>query len=97
VRALQESAVVCREDTVAYVKVVDESEATGSVAKQYRAARARANGVAEIIKVHSLEPSSMRASMQLYMSTTVRPDLPIQRLESELIATVVSRANDCFY
>ena len=82
---------------MAYIQVVEEEEATGSVAKQYRAARGRAGSVAQILKVHSLDPTSLRASMQLYMSTTTREDSPLPRYEREFIATVVSRANDCFY
>ena len=82
---------------MAYIKTIAEHEATGSLAKQYKAARQRADSVAEIIKLHSLDPVALRASMQLYMATTTRPDSPLSRTEREFIATVVSRANDCFY
>jgi len=82
---------------MAYIKTLSESEATGSLAKQYRGAVGRAGSVAQIVKLHSLDPQSLRASMQLYMATTTREDNPLSRLEREFIATVVSRANDCFY
>jgi alkylhydroperoxidase family enzyme len=82
---------------MAYIATVSDDEATGSLAKQYEAARGRAGSVASIIRLHSLDPQSLRASMQLYMATTVRPDSPLGRMEREFIATVVSRANDCFY
>ena len=82
---------------MAYIKTVREDEATGSLAKQYEAARQRAGSIAEIVKLHSLDPVSLKASMQLYMATTTRPRSPLSRVEREFIATVVSRANDCFY
>ena len=82
---------------MAYIQTLSEEEATGALAKQYRAAAQRSDTVAQIVKLHSLDPPALRASMQLYMATTTRPDSPLSRLEREFIATVVSRANDCFY
>ena len=35
---------------MAYIKTVSEDEATGSLAKQYEAARQRAGSIAEIVK-----------------------------------------------
>tara|TARA_Y100000589_G_scaffold175293_1_gene166379 strand:+ start:397 stop:645 length:249 start_codon:yes stop_codon:yes gene_type:complete len=82
---------------MAYIKTIAEDEATGALAKQYEAAQQRAESVAEIIKLHSLDPVALKASMQLYMATTTRERSPLSRVEREFIATVVSRANDCFY
>ena len=82
---------------MAYIKTVSDEEATGTLARQYEAARGRSGSVAQIVRLHSLDPQSLRASMQLYLATTVRADSPLSRLEREFIATVVSRANECFY
>ncbi len=82
---------------MAYIKTVADEDATGILARQYEAARGRSGSVAEIVRLHSLDPQSLRASMQLYLATTVRPDCPLGRMEREFIATVVSRANECFY
>lgn len=82
---------------MAYIKTVTDEEATGVVAKQYRAARSRSGSVAQIVRLHSLQPDAMRASMQLYMATTTSENNPLTRIQREFIATVVSRANDCFY
>ena len=82
---------------MAFIRTVDEEEATGSLAKQYKAATSRAGSVAQIIKLHSLDPTSLRASMQLYQATTTRADSALTRIQREFIATVVSRANQCFY
>lgn len=83
---------------MAYVRVVQEHEAEGALERQYRAARARTGGrIYEIVKLHSLDPAALRASMQLYQATTTREDAPLERVHREMIAVVVSRANDCFY
>lgn len=82
---------------MAFIKTVGDDEATGAVAKQYRAARGRSGSVAKIVQLHSLQPDAMRASMQLYMATTTSEKNPLTRIQREFIATVVSRANDCFY
>ena len=82
---------------MAWIKTIDEADATGLLGKQYKAAINRAGSVAKIVKLHSLQPGVMRASMNLYMETTVTPDSPLPRWTREMIATVVSRTNDCFY
>lgn len=82
---------------MAYVRTVAEEDATGSLQRQYRAARSRAGRIYEIVRIHSLDPAALRASMQLYQATTTRADSPLSRQEREMIAVVVSRANECFY
>ena len=81
-----------------YIRIIDEDEAEGALARQYEAARKRTGGrIYEIVKMHSHDPASLRASMQLYQATTTSPDAPLERVHREMIAVVVSRANDCFY
>lgn len=83
---------------MAYVRIIDEDEAEGALARQYKAARSRTSGrIYEIVKLHSLDPAALRASMQLYQAVTTASDAPLSRIERETIAVVVSRANDCFY
>lgn len=84
--------------TVAYVRIIDEDEAEGALARQYRAAKGRTGGrIYEIVKLHSLDAAALRASMQLYQATTTAEGAPLSRMEREMVAVVVSRANDCFY
>ncbi len=82
---------------MAWIKTVPEEQAQGVLAKQYEAARTRAGRVAKIVKLHSNHVATLRASMSLYTATTTTEDNPLSRVERELIATVVSRTNDCFY
>ena len=82
---------------MAWIKTIAEEDATGSLAKQYAAAVGRAGAVASIVKLHSLQPAVLRSSMMLYGDTTVAEANPLPRWTREMIATIVSRTNDCFY
>jgi alkylhydroperoxidase family enzyme len=82
---------------MAWIRTVAPEDATGSVAKQYKAAIQRVGKVAKIVELHSLDPLAMRQSMALYQCVTTRERSPLDRPTREMIATVVSRANDCFY
>ena len=82
---------------MAWIDTVTEDEAEGLLAKHYKAAQGRAGSVAGIVKLHSNHVPTLRASMNLYMATTTMEENPLPRWTRELIATVVSRTNDCFY
>lgn len=82
---------------MAWIDTVSPDDAEGVIAKQYKAAMGRTGAVAGIVKLHSNHAATMRASMNLYFATTTMEDNPLSRHDRELIATVVSRTNDCFY
>jgi hypothetical protein len=81
---------------VAYVKQVHEANATGEVASVYEAAHKRAGGIANIIKIMSGDGRSLQASIQFYVALMRSPNAltPARR---EMLAAVVSNANDCYY
>jgi alkylhydroperoxidase family enzyme len=81
---------------MAYIRQVDEQSATGLVASVYEAARQRAGGIANIIRVMSEDGRSLQASMQFYVALMKSPNAltPARR---EMLAAVVSNANDCYY
>ncbi len=86
---------------MAFIKIIEPENATGALKTEYDSAIKRAGKVFNILKVQSLNPATLQASMQLY-SATMHPDFGhtgsgLSRAERELLATVVSRANDCFY
>ena len=60
------------------------------------AAEERAGKVFNILKVQSLNPAALTASMQMYRTTMFGPS-GLSRAEREMMATVVSWANHCFY
>ncbi len=82
---------------MAWIKTISEDDASGILAKHYNAAIDRAGSVAGIVKLHSNHVPTLSATMNLYFATTVTENSPLSRSTRELIATVVSRTNDCFY
>jgi uncharacterized peroxidase-related enzyme len=81
---------------MAWIKMVEPEVATGELKKEYGKAVKRADKVFNILKVQSLNPKSLQASMGLYLATMHAPS-GLSRAERELMAVVVSSANGCFY
>ena len=81
---------------MAHVHLVSDDEATGRLAELYDAARGRAGKVYNIVRTMSLNPVVLEASMGLYLAI-MRGVSPLSRRERELLATVVSAANECHY
>jgi uncharacterized peroxidase-related enzyme len=81
---------------MAWIKVVEPEEATGALKLEYDAAIERAGKVFNILKVQSLNPETLKASMRLYGAAMFGPS-GLSRADREMLATVVSWANRCFY
>jgi alkylhydroperoxidase family enzyme len=81
---------------MAYVRQVHEGEPGGILKRVYDAALVRAGRVANIIKVMSLDPASLEASMGLYVSLMKSPNA-LSAARREMLATVVSNINECYY
>jgi alkylhydroperoxidase family enzyme len=81
---------------VAHVRQVGDDEATGLLKRIYGEAIARAGKVWGILRVQSLNPAALEAGMGMYKTIMFGPS-PLSRARREMLATVVSRANDCFY
>lgn len=79
-----------------WIKTIAVADAAGLLKKHYDAAIARAGKVFNIVRIMSLRPGQLRDSMQLYRSVMFG-DGGLTRADREMLATVVSRANDCFY
>ena len=81
---------------MAWIKIIEPEEATGELKQEYDKALGRAGKVFDILKVQSLNGRTLRASMELYLATMYGPS-GLSRAEREMLATVVSWANRCFY
>lgn len=81
---------------MAYIRVIDEDEAEGPLAAEYRAARARAGKVFNVVKIQSLRPAALRRCIALYKQVMFG-DSGLSRAEREMLAVVTSKANDCHY
>ena len=79
-----------------YIRLIEVDEATGLLKEEYDAGIARAGKVFNIVKSMSLRPGVLRESMGLYRAIMFGPS-GLSRQERELLATVVSRENDCHY
>jgi len=79
-----------------WIRTIQQGEATGRLKKSYDAAIARAGRVFGIVRTMSLAPAILDASMSLYQRV-MYSDRGLQRYQREMLAVVVSRANDCHY
>ena len=79
-----------------WIKTISEAEATGRIKAHYDAAIERAGKVFNIVKIMSLRPRHITASMGFY-ETLMHGESALSRREREMVAVVVSKANDCFY
>ena len=81
---------------MAFIEQISEDEATGAIAQIYATAQNRAGGVANILKVMSLDPATLQTSMQFYLSL-MKSKNALSNVRKEMLATVVSHVNDCYY
>lgn len=94
-----------------WIRTIPPGEADDPLRACYEAARAlyppeyagevpavtRADGGADSISAsHSLIPEALRHGMSTF-GVLLSPDLPLTRRQHEMIATVVSALNRCFY
>ncbi len=80
---------------MAWIKIISESEASGELAELY-AQEGSAWGVDNILKIHSLNPPSLRAHLAVY-KTLMYGRSGLARIQREMIGTVVSAINHCRY
>jgi hypothetical protein len=99
------------EPTMTWIKTVSEAEAGPTLRQSYEAvyglypgeyrhevpALRNADGGADsIVAAHSLIPEALKHAMSAF-GVLLAPDLPLSRRQHEMIATVVSSLNRCFY
>ena len=81
---------------MAWIRTVDENEATGDLKRVYDEQRQRAGAVANILKVHSLAPEVLKAHLGIYHAAMHAPG-ELSRAQREMIVVAVSVANGCDY
>ena len=81
---------------MAWIAEIDEREAKGSLKDQYSKLKEPWGGIDNRLKIHSLNPESLAAHVQLY-KTVMFGKSPIPRIDREMIALVVSSINQCHY
>ncbi len=80
---------------MAWIRIISESEATGDLAELY-AQESSTWGVDNILKIHSLNPPSLRAHLAVY-KTLMYGRSGLSRVQREMLGVVVSAINRCEY
>ncbi len=81
---------------MAWIQQVPTDEATGELEKIYTAAKGRSGDVAHIITVMSQRPRVLSTFMRFYVQL-MKSETTLPSREKELLATVTSEVNGCFY
>ncbi len=81
---------------MSWIKTVPENEATGLLATIYDQTRAKFGHVINLVSIQSLRPENMEFGRQFYRHLMTAPG-GLSRLQRVLIATVVSKLNNCLY
>ncbi len=81
---------------MSWIKIIPEAEAGGELKQLYEQMTEPGGGVDNILKIHSLNPASLRAHFEFY-KTLMRGPSGLSRVQREMIAVVVSATNHCHY
>jgi hypothetical protein len=87
---------------MAWIHMIPEDEAEGELRDLYRRLLHPSAGGGErglvdhVLKIHSLNPPSLRTHYELYRALMYGPS-PLSRVQRETLAVAVSAANECHY
>ena len=81
---------------MAFINTVDPQDAEGIVKQEYEKGIHRSGLVFNILKIMSLSPAALRESMHLYIAI-MYGEAELSRVQREMLATVVSQVNHCYY
>ncbi len=81
---------------MAWIRVIRPSETSGDLAECYSRMHGPDGTVANILAVHSLNPAALQAHFELFKTIMFGPS-ELSRAQREMIAVVVSTANNCHY
>lgn len=81
---------------MAYIRVIDENEAEGDLFRVYDEIQRSRGRLSNILRSQSLDPRGLKVHLDLYLELIYGKG-PLSRRERELVAVVVSAANDCKY
>ena len=82
---------------MAWINTPDPDGSDADLAALYaRVADPETGRVDNIMRIHALHPAGMRAHFELY-SAVMAGTPTFRKVDREMVALVVSRANDCHY
>ncbi|MEA1881855.1 MAG: hypothetical protein U9N31_05580 [Candidatus Marinimicrobia bacterium] len=81
---------------MAYIKTIEIDKAEGIVKQEYEKGIRRSGRVFNILKIMSRSPGALQDAMQMYL-TIMYSRSKLSRAQREMLATVVSKVNHCYY
>lgn len=81
---------------MAFIRIIEPEQAKGALRNEYETALRRAGKVFNIIKIQSQNPNALRRSTGLYLAI-MHGESPLTRAQREMLATIVSKLNNCHY
>ena len=81
---------------MAWIKHIEENNADDNLKELYDEIKASRGKISNIMKIHSLDPTTMKNHLDIYVSIMFSKST-LSREERELIAVVVSALNNCTY
>ena len=81
---------------MAWIKMIPEDEAENELKYWYDKLRESSGGVDNILRIHSINTSTLKAHYEFY-SSAMNGSKDLSRKRREMIAVVVSNVNQCHY
>jgi uncharacterized peroxidase-related enzyme len=81
---------------MAYIDTIDIEESEGIVKQEYEKGIRRSGRVFNILKIMSRSPAALKEAMRMYLAIMYGKS-ELSRAQREMLATVVSRINHCYY
>ena len=81
---------------MAYIDTIEIEDAEGIVKQEYDKGVQRSGRVFNILKIMSLSPAALKESMRMYLAI-MYSESELSRAQREMLATVVSQVNHCYY
>ena len=82
---------------MAWITTIDPENATGELAQIYQDLEREHGGIDNIMKMHSLRPTTLTAHVQLYKSVLHAREHEVERWFLEALGVLVSSLNQCNY
>ncbi len=83
-------------ERVAWIRTAGEAEATGYVKNLYESFKKQRGWIPNILKSTTIRPDITRGWVPFFNTLMYGPS-GLKRTQREMIAVVVSAANDCYY
>ena len=81
---------------MAYIDTIEIEDAEGIVKQEYDKGVQRSGRVFNILKIMSLSPAVLKESIRMYLAI-MYGESELSRAQREMLATVVSQVNHCYY